>query len=177
MKKVIMVGLFLLICMNTAYAEDDNAANFETGLSAINVSVPYSNSAAVGGKYFLDRKGAVEGTVSFNFQHEKENEQEDGLAFDVSGAYLQYIDIKRIAPYLKYGGKISYAMGDHYEAKDEDEFGLAAILGFGVEYFVTSQFSIAAEALMEFQVAPCVRFHTITPAIKASFYFDYFSAR
>ncbi len=174
MKKCLMVIFIFLICFGTVYAQDDSVANFQTGLSALNVSVPYSNSATVGGKYFIDKKSAVEGGISFNFQHEKDDEQEDGLGFEISGAYLQYIDVKRISPYLKYGGKLSYAMGDYYENKDEDEFGMAAIIGVGAEYFVTRQFSISAEALMEFQVAPCVRFHTITPAIKASFYFDYF---
>ena len=170
--------LMLSISVGTSCAQNGSTADFETGLSALTVSVPYSNSATVGGKYFLDRKSAVEGGFSFNFQHEKESEnQEDGLMFEISGAYVQYLDIDRISPYLKYGGKISYAMGDYYELKDEDEFGMAAIIGIGAEYFVTPQFSIAAEALMEFQLSPCVRFHTITPAIKASFYFDYFTGR
>ena len=178
MKKIVLLSMVICLSFGISYAQDGSTADFETALSAISVSVPFSNSATVGGKYFLDNKSAVEGGLSFNFQHEKEDEnQEDGLMFEISGAYIQYLEVERISPYLKFGGKMSYAMGDHYELREEDEFGLSAIIGIGAEYFVTPQFSIAAEALMDFQLAPAVRFQTVTPAIKASFYFDYFTGR
>lgn len=182
------VALFLIAGLTPmAFAEPEPVIPFEEGLSALHISATDEIAAgeakeqyfpdtatAVGFKYFLDRKSAVEGEASIIFMNEEEvEEQQEGIMISLCGAYIQYIDMDRVSPYFKYGGKISYLMGDAYENyNDDDHFFVEARGGFGIEYFVTREFSIGVEALAALQVAPTVVFNSIIPSVRASFYFD-----
>ena len=180
----------MIVSGTAAMAMGDNAPpQFVTGLTALHVSITDHHGAsgpgekyfgdvrsAVGGKYFLDRKTAVEGEVTLVFGNEEKSEnQEEGVMMGISGAYIQYIDVDRVSPYLKYGGRFAYLMGDAYEDnEDDDHFFLEARAGFGTEYFITPELSIGAEALIGLQVAPTVVFNGLIPSIRISFYFDDF---
>ena len=182
------ITLFVAACfIPMAFAEPEQVIPFEEGLSALHISATNDvtpgeakenyfpdTETAVGFKYFLDRKSAVEGEASLIFMNEEAvEEQQEGIMISLCGAYIQYIDMDRVSPYFKYGGKISYLMGDAYESNnDDDHFFVEARGGFGVEYFVTREFSIGVEALAAFQVAPTVVFNSIIPSVRASFYLD-----
>lgn len=179
--------LFVFGFLSMSFAETEQVIPFEEGLSALEISATDEIASgeaeenyfpdvrtAVGFKYFLDRKSAVEGEASLIFMSEEKTEgQEEGIQIGLAGAYIQYIDMDRVSPYLKYGGRVTYLMGDAYENNnDDDHLFLEARGGFGVEYFVTREFSIGVEALLSLQVTPTVVFNSIIPSVRASFYFD-----
>ncbi|MBU0995654.1 MAG: outer membrane beta-barrel protein [Proteobacteria bacterium] len=187
MRLFLIAVLMMILFYGQVYAENADVIPFEPGLSALFISVTDENNPgeaaenyfpdikkAVGLKYFLDRRTAVEGEATFLFMNEeKAEDQEEGIMLGLAGAYIQYIDVDQVSPYLKYGGRLTYLMGDAYERNDDDDhFFLEARIGFGVEYFITREFSVGAEALASFQVAPTVVFDSIMPSVRASFYFD-----
>lgn len=196
MKKSLLAILIVLMFTLSMSAEPvstgtDNSVNAHRyGVLSLDVYVPFTGLTSdpyspytdqtpmISGKYFLMENSALELGLEFDFRSEKEEYPQeyygDGTHIGLYGAFVHYFAKKRISPYAKAGLAMGINSGDYYELNDQDEMDFALIGGFGTEFFVTKEFSISAEALIRLLVSPTVHFSTITPAIKASFYFDNF---
>ncbi len=200
MKKYLFALLTVLLVTSTVSAElvtpsvsSEGAKVLNShryGILSLDVYVPSTDTAdayspytdttpIIGGKYFLLEHTAIEVGLEFDIRGEKEEYSEylwAGTHVGLYGAYVRYFAKKRISPYVKAGAAIALNTGDRYDnnAIDQDEMDFSIIGGFGTEFFVTKELSISAEALIRLQLSPAVHFETVTPAIKASFYFDNF---
>ncbi len=195
MKKSLLAILVVLMLTVSISAEPvstgtDTAKNAHRyGVMSLDVYVPLTGSTAdpyspytdgtpmISGKYFLMENSALELGFEFDFRTDKEEYPAyyaDGTHIGLYGAFVHYFAKKRISPYVKAGLAIGINSGDYYELVEQDEMDFALIGGFGTEFFVTKEFSISAEGLIRLMLSPTVHFSTITPAIKASFYFDNF---
>lgn len=170
MKRCLLGFVILIMFFGTAFAQEETSLHSRA--FSLDVAIPESDSLLIGGKYFLSNNTALDCAASLSLQAEKESKGlEDAYATEISGAYVYYLSDSRISPYLKGGVTVSYKTGDYYESRNEDDFGLGLLAGFGTEFFVTKEFSISAQAQINVQFSPTIYFGSFTPLLKASFYF------
>jgi hypothetical protein len=181
MKRFSCVLVLVIMFSGAAFAGEETSpvsrvttgeTSLQSGAFSLDVAIPDSDSGWIGGKYFYTNNSALECGLLFNAQEQNSSEnQQDAFATEVSAAYVYYLSKKRISPYVKGGGTLSYKTGDYYDLRNEDGFGFLVLAGLGAEFFVTKEFSISAEAQVKLQLGPTCYLRTFTPFLKASFYF------
>ncbi len=175
--KKLLIMIVIMIFTALTYAEEtwSTENSLYMGATALDIYAPLDGTARIGGRYFLSDGAALELALSFRFQNEESDvAQAGGGMFSLQAAYDYYLTDTRVSPYLKGGLEFGYAGGDEYENSNDDGFLFGILGGFGAEFFIIKQFSVSGEALVIMQFSPSVIIATVTPRVKASFFFDLF---